>query len=201
MDKGLNTREWEKSFIKKSPAAKSLFDDLESVYPGLISLCFKATSDELKITTNTQPAVYSVDLAAAAAVVEEGILPCCVAGFSLGELAAVTFSGMLTPQQGLLLVQKRAALMAAAAEKNPGAMLAVLRMENEQVEEFCKNHQLYPVNYNCPGQLVVAGSEAGIEYLQEKVKSAGGRSIKLAVSGGFSFAFHGRSCKGFCRRT
>lgn len=182
---------------QKSSAAKDLFDDMEAMYSGLMYLCFNATSDELKLTTNTQPAVYAVDLAAAAAVTEAGIFPYCAAGFSLGELAAVTFSRMLTAKQGLLLVQRRAALMAAAAEKNPGAMLAVLRMENEKIEELCSNRKLYPVNYNCPGQLVVAGSESDIEYLQGAVKNAGGRSIKLAVSGGFHSPFMDEAAQGF----
>lgn len=182
---------------QKSSAAKDLLDDMETIHPGLIHLCFKATNDELKLTSNTQPAVYAVDLAAAAAITQEGITPCCVAGFSLGELAAVAFSGILTTRQALVLVQKRAALMTAAAEKNPGAMLAVLRMENQEVENLCSNRKLYPVNYNCPGQLVVAGSETDIDYLQENVKRAGGRSIRLAVSGGFHSPFMDEAAQGF----
>ena len=182
---------------KNSSAAKDILDSLDEIRPGLIDLCFHATHEELKLTINTQPAVYAIDLAAAAAITQEGISPCCVAGFSLGELAAVAFSKTFTAQQGLLLVQKRAALMATAAEKNPGAMLAVLRMENEKVEELCSGHELYPVNYNCPRQLVVAGSESEIEYLQGKIKHVGGRSIKLAVSGGFHSPFMDEAAQGF----
>ena len=182
---------------QKNPAAKKLFDSLQEIHPGLTSLCFSSTAEDLKRTVNTQPAVYATDLAAGAAVMQEGISPACVAGFSLGELAALAFSEMLTPQQGMALVQKRATLMAEAAEKNPGAMLAVLRMENETVEELCLGRSLYPVNYNCPGQLVVAGSEGDIEYLQGRVKEAGGRSIRLAVSGGFHSPFMDEAAQSF----
>jgi len=182
---------------EKNTLSKELFDSLEELHPGLIDLCFHGEGDELKNTRNTQPAVYAVDLAAAAAITQEGIIPWCVAGFSLGELAAVAFSRIFTPQAGLLLVEKRAAFMAAAAEKKPGSMLAVLRMKDEEVEELCRGEELYPVNYNCPGQLVVAGSENSIDDLQKRVKEAGGRSIKLAVSGGFHSPFMDEAAREF----
>lgn len=186
-----------KDLYTHSVAAKDLLDSLEALRPGLIDMCFSGTTEDLMRTINTQPAIYAIDLAAAAALIQEGVFPCCVAGFSLGELAAIAFSKMYTAQEGFLLVQKRAMLMAAAAEKKPGAMLAVLRMENEQVEALCADSECYPVNYNCPGQLVVAGSESGIEKLQGKIKNAGGRSIKLAVSGGFHSPFMDEAAEGF----
>jgi [acyl-carrier-protein] S-malonyltransferase len=190
-----------KELYDNSPAAKALLDQLEKNQPGLLKLCFQGTAEELKLTVNTQPAVYAVDLAAAAATVESGITPVAVAGFSLGELAAVTFSGIMSLADGFGLIQKRAGLMARAAEKNPGAMLAVLRMENEKVEELCSGKALYPVNYNCPGQLVVAGSESDIVYLEQKIKEAAGRSIRLAVSGGFHSPFMDEAAKGLAELT
>lgn len=185
-----------KDLYDHSSAAKALLDSLEEIQPGLLNLCFQGTPEELKATVNTQPAVYAVDMAAAAALSESGVKPSSVAGFSLGEVAAVTFAGVNTVIDGFRLIQKRAALMDEAAKKNPGAMLAVLRMDNEKVEELCKGMPLYPVNYNCPGQLVVAGSEPAIEYLEQKVKEAGGRSIKLAVSGGFHSPFMDDAARG-----
>lgn len=186
-----------KSLYENSPAAKELLDRFEVLRPGLLDLCFSGTKEDLALTMNTQPAVYAIDLAAAAAITEKGVIPYCTAGFSLGELAALAFSGVYTAQEGFLLVQKRAELMTEAAEKNPGSMLAVLKMESAKVEELCSENGCYPVNYNCPGQLVVAGSESGIEKLQNKIKETGGRSIKLAVSGGFHSPFMDEAAEGF----
>ncbi len=185
-----------KDLYENSPAAKALLDSLEEIQPGLLNLCFQGTAEELQSTINTQPAVYAVDMAAAAAVAEIGITPSAVAGFSLGELAALAFADVYTAVDGYKIIQKRAALMADAAKKNPGAMLAVLRMDNEKVESLCAGRALYPVNYNCPGQLVVAGSESDIDYLAQKIKEVGGRSIKLAVSGAFHSPFMDEASKG-----
>ncbi|MDD4445797.1 MAG: ACP S-malonyltransferase, partial [Eubacteriales bacterium] len=166
-----------KALYEYSPAARDVLDRLNEQRSDLLDLCFNGSAEDLSKTENTQPAVYAVDLAAAAAAKEAGMQPSAAAGFSLGELAALAFAGYYTPEEGFGLVQKRASFMADAAAKNPGAMLAVLRMENEAVEALCLGRTLYPVNYNCPGQLVVAGSPEDIQYLQEKIKEAKGRSI------------------------
>ncbi|MDD2296033.1 MAG: ACP S-malonyltransferase [Eubacteriales bacterium] len=178
-----------KALYEYSPAARDVLDRLNEQRSDLLDLCFNGSAEDLSKTENTQPAVYAVDLAAAAAAKEAGMQPSAAAGFSLGELAALAFAGYYTPEEGFGLVQKRASFMADAAAKKPGAMLAVLRMENEAVEALCLGRTLYPVNYNCPGQLVVAGSPEDIQYLQEKIKEAKGRSIPLPVSGGFHSPF------------
>lgn len=178
-----------KALYAYSPAARDILDRLNARRGDLLELCFDGTAEELSRTENTQPAVYAVDLAAAAAAGEAGMTPNAAAGFSLGELAALAYAGYYSAEAGFDLVCRRAALMAEAAAKNPGAMLAVLRMETETVEALCQGRTLYPVNYNCPGQLVVAGSPEDIEYLQEAVKEAKGRSILLPVSGGFHSPF------------
>lgn len=178
-----------KALYESSPAARDVLDRLNARRKDLLELCFQGTAEELSQTENTQPAVYAVDLAAAAAAWEAGMKPTAAAGFSLGELAALAFAGYYSPEAGFDLVCRRAALMAEAAAKNPGAMLAVLRMENEAVEALCRGRALYPVNYNCPGQLVVSGTPEDIVYLQEAVKEAKGRSILLPVSGGFHSPF------------
>ena len=178
-----------KALYEYSPAARDILDRLNERRTDLLELCFNGSTEELAKTENTQPAVYAVDLAAAAAAREAGMEASAAAGFSLGELAALAFAGYYTPEEGFDLVAKRASFMAAAAAKNPGAMLAVLRMENEAVEALCLERKLYPVNYNCPGQLVVAGSPEDIRYLQEKIREEKGRSILLPVSGGFHSPF------------
>ena len=137
-------------------------------------------------TENTQPCVYCVDLAAAEALKASGIVPDVAAGFSLGEVAALTFCGVLTPEDGFRLVCKRASFMDEAAERTNGGMAAVLKLSDERVEELCAAHPgTYPVNYNCPGQVSVAGEKTALEGLCKAVQEAGGRAVPLAVSGGF----------------
>lgn len=169
-----------------SPAAKEVFALADSLRPGTSAQCFSGTAEELAVTKNTQPCVYCVDLAAAKALEEAGIRPDFAAGFSLGEVAALTFGGVFTPEAGFDFVCRRAQAMQQAAEDNPGAMAAVLKLSNEKVEALCGEFsQVWPVNYNCPGQLVVAGDPEQLGAFQAKVKEAGGRAAPLAVSGGF----------------
>ena len=174
------------SLCHASPAARAVFDLADSLRPGTSSQCFTGTPEELSLTENTQPCVYAVDLAAARALTEAGVTPAAAAGFSLGEIAALTFAGAFTDEDGFRFVCARARAMQAAAEQNPGAMAAVLKLSNETVEALCAQFShLWPVNYNCPGQLVVAGLREELPPFCEKVKAAGGKAVPLAVSGGF----------------
>lgn len=174
------------SLCEVSPAAKQVFALADAARPGTSGQCFTGTAEELAITKNTQPCVYCVDLAAAKALEEAGVKPDFVAGFSLGEIAALAYAGAFTPESGFDFVCKRAEAMQQAAEENPGAMAAVLKLPNEKVEELCAQFEkVWPVNYNCPGQLVVAGDPAQLKEFEAKVKEAGGRAAPLAVSGGF----------------
>lgn len=178
------------SLCEVSPAARAVFDVADKLRPGTSQQCFTAPVEELSITENTQPCLYCVDLAAAEALEEAGVRPDCVAGFSLGEVAALSFAGVFSPEEGFDFVCKRGQAMQKAGEENPGAMAAVLKLTNEQVEELCQGfEQVWPVNYNCPGQLVCAGEAAQIDAFCEKVQQAGGRAKKLAVSGGFHSPF------------
>lgn len=178
------------SLAECSPAARGVFDLADSLRPGTSAQCFSGTAEELSITINTQPCLYCVDLAAAKALEERGVRPDFAAGFSLGEAAAVTFGGILSEQAGFDFVCKRAEAMDAAARRNPGSMAAVLKLPNETVEALCKEFtQVWPVNYNCPGQLVVAGEKEQLAAFGQKVKEAGGRAAPLAVSGGFHSPF------------
>ena len=176
-----------KSLYEHSAAAKNVFDTAESIRPGTKNQCFSGTLEKISITKNTQPCLFCVDLAAAEALREAGITPDMTAGFSLGEVAAVTFAGIFTTEEGFSLVTKRGEAMQAAAEQADSAMAAVLKLPNEKVEELCRMHQsVFPVNYNCPGQLVIAGEKAALAEAIENCKAAGARrALPLAVSGAF----------------
>ena len=169
-----------------SPAAKAVFDLADSIRPGTSQQCFEGTQEELTVTINTQPCLFACDLAAAKAAQERGIQPDCAAGFSLGEAAAVAFSGMLTEAEAFSMVCKRAELMNEAAQKNPGAMAAVMKLSPQQVETLCGPiENAWPVNYNSPKQTVVAASADTIDQVVEAASAQRGRAVKLAVSGAF----------------
>ena len=127
-----------------------------------------------------------MSLAAAAALAEKGVCPAAAAGFSLGEVTALTFAGAFSAEEGFSLVTKRGALMQKDAAENPGKMAAVLRLAKEDVERLCAEyHGVWPVNYNSPGQIAVAGRAEVLNEFAAAVKSAGGRATILAVSGAF----------------
>ena len=168
-----------KSLYEHSAAAKNVFDTAESIRPGTKNQCFSGTLEKISITKNTQPCLFCVDLAAAEALREAGITPDMTAGFSLGEVAAVTFAGIFTTEEGFSLVTKRGEAMQAAAEQADSAMAAVLKLPNEKVEELCRMHQsVFPVNYNCPGQLVVAGLKTTLPDFLSDVAANGGRTAE-----------------------
>lgn len=186
-----------KTLYDNSPAAKAVFDMAETVRPGTLKQCFEGTKEELSITINTQPCVFACDLAAAAAVAEIGITPSAIAGFSLGEIAALAFADMLSYEDAFKLVCKRAALMDAAAQKNKGAMAAVMKLTPEKVEEICTHFEkAWPVNYNSPAQTVVAASEEEIDALCAMAKEEKGKAVRLAVSGAFHSPFMAEASDG-----
>lgn len=173
--------------IEASPAAAEVFAIADEVRPGTSEQCRSASKEELSQTENTQPCVFVHDLAAATALRERGVVPAACAGFSLGEVAALTFAGAFDTRAGFEFVCKRAALMAAAAERHPGGMRAVIKLDAVQVEGLAKQagEDCWPVNYNSPQQTVVAGASEALQTLDALVKEAGGRAMKVAVSGAF----------------
>ena len=180
-----------------SPAAKKVFDMADQIRPNTSKQCFEADITELSQTVNTQPCVFTADLAAACAVAEKGIVPDYVAGFSLGEISAIAFSQMMTYEDAFKLVCKRGELMNDAAQKNKGAMLAVMKLTPEQVEEIrAQFDKTYPVNYNSPAQTVVATTEENADAVIEAVSNAKGRAKKLAVSGAFHSPFMSEAADG-----
>lgn len=186
-----------KNLYDNVSAAKAVYDMADSIRPGTSKQCFEGTSEELCQTVNTQPCVFTADLAAARAVVEKGVKPDCVAGFSLGEISALAFSEMLSDEEAFKLVCRRGELMDKAAKENKGAMAAVMKISPQQVEEICsKFDKTYPVNYNSPAQTVVATTSENADDFCNAVKEVGGRAKLLAVSGAFHSPFMSSAAKG-----
>ena len=173
--------------IETSPAAAEVFAIADEVRPGTSEQCRSASKEELSQTENTQPCVFVHDLAAAAG-----------AGFSLGEVAALTFAGAFDTRAGFELVCERAALMAAAAERHPGGMRAVIKLDAAQVENLAAQagEDCWPVNYNSPQQTVVAGAPEALQELDALVKEAGGRAMKGAGSGAFHSPYMAEATEG-----
>lgn len=179
-----------RSLYEGDPQAKALFDQAEALRPQTLSQCFEGPKELLAQTENTQPCVYCVDLAAAAALSRAGLQVEGVAGFSLGELAALTYAQALDFPTAFELVCQRAQAMQAAAQEEKATMMAVLKLEASQVEAICQNFdRTYPVNYNSPGQTVVALAQDQTEAFAAQVKAQGGRALPLPVSGGFHSPF------------
>lgn len=179
-----------KDLYESVPAAKGVFDMGEGIRPYTLAMCFDGKQEELVKTINTQPCLFLTDLACARALQANGIKADCAAGFSLGEIAALSFSGVMTDEDAFRLVIKRGESMDACSSKHKGGMAAALKLPPEKVEELCSSFkQVYPVNYNCPGQVSCAGAEEEIDDFCAAVTAAGGRAVKLAVSGAFHTPF------------
>lgn len=180
-----------KSLYESFSSVKELYDNAEAIRPGTMAQSFDGSEEELKITENTQPCLYLVDLGAALALKEQGVMPEAVAGFSLGEVASLAFAGAYSHEDGFRIVSTRGKAMNKACEESEEtAMCAVLKLSDEKVCELCKVYdKLYPVNFNCPGQVSVSGLKDSVDSLMEKVKEEGGRAVPLAVSGAFHSPF------------
>ena len=187
-----------KALAEQNSAAMAVFQRCEALRPGTVAQCFSGTEAELKQTVNTQPCLFAMELAAFAALQDAGYTPAAVAGFSLGEVAACTAAGLFDLETGFQLVCERAKLMQQAAEQADTAMAAVVKLAPAQVEALCAAYsQVYPVNYNCPGQISVAGLADQMSAFSQDVKAAGGRASPLKVSGGFHSPFMASASMGF----
>lgn len=178
-----------KDLYETSPLAKEMFEQANQILGFRITdLMFNGTDEDLKQTKVTQPAIFlhSVILAK---TLGNDFNPDMVAGHSLGELSALVAAQALTFEDGLKLVYKRALAMQKACEQNPSTMAAVLGLPDNKVEEICASitdEVVVPANYNCPGQIVISGSNAGIDKACEQLKEAGAkRALKLSVGGAF----------------
>ncbi len=168
------------------PAAAAVFEQAnEAVGFDLRQICFEGSLEELSRTEITQPALVAASLAALAAVDDAGVLQAdVVVGHSVGEYAALAAAGAAPAADLLRLVHERGRVSAGAAAG--GGMAAVLKLTDEQVEQLCaERDDVWPANYNCPGQVVVSGREDGIDAIAEGAGAVGGKVIRLKVSGAF----------------
>ncbi|WP_026260622.1 ACP S-malonyltransferase [Spirosoma luteum] len=182
---------------QQSGAARQLFEQANQILGySLTSIMFEGTDDELKQTIYTQPAVFLHGVVLALTTdsfASDRFDVSMVAGHSLGELSALTAAGVLSFEDGLSLASVRATAMQRACELVPSTMAAVLGLADSVIEEVCAGiteEIVVPANYNCPGQVVISGSAAGIQLAEERLKAAGAkRVVPLAVSGAFHSPF------------
>lgn len=177
-----------KDIYDQSEQARSLFEQANAILGFKITdIMFNGTDEELKQTNVTQPAIFlhSVILAK---VLGDDFDPKMVAGHSLGEFSALVSAGALSFEDGLRLVAARANAMQKACDIQPSTMAAVLGLDDFTVEDICRqvSDVVVPANYNCPGQLVISGTIAGVDLACEKLTAAGARRVlKLNVNGAF----------------
>ena len=153
----------------------------------LVHLCFDAPEVELVETDVQQPALVTTSLAVLAAIRKRGIKPDFVVGHSVGEFAALAAASMVKLEEAIALVRERGLAMADAAKRNPGSMAAILGLDDEAVERICRRiANVWPANYNCPGQVVVSGEDPAVDEACEVAEEMGARrAVKLRVSGAF----------------
>ena len=177
-----------KDLYESSPLAKSLFEEANAIlgFP-ITEVMFAGDEEALKQTRVTQPAIF-LHSVIQRQVLGDAFKPDMVAGHSLGEFSALVSSGVLTFEQGLRLVAKRAEAMQKACELQRGTMAAILGLDDTVVEQACKDTEgvVTPANYNCPGQLVISGAYEAVEQACETLKAAGAkRALILPVGGAF----------------
>ncbi|MDX9829173.1 MAG: ACP S-malonyltransferase [Anaerolineae bacterium] len=174
------------------PEARHLYQQADDILGFALSeLCFQGPRELLDETANTQPALFVTSLALVEALKAEGKLPAAamVAGHSLGELTALVAGGAMGFEEGLRLVRERGRLMKLAGERSPGGMAAVLKMDDADVEQACKeaaaetSRPVQIANYNSPGQVVISGDAQALDRAIELLRQRGGkRIVPLAVS-------------------
>ena len=181
-----------KEFYDTFPVAKEVFQAAdEALGFSITDLCFKGPEDELRKTYNTQPAILTMSMACYAVLAEQGLKPDIVAGHSLGEYCALVASRSLTFADAVRLVRKRGQYMQEAVPLGQGGMAAIIGLDRKIVETLCQEVEsqgdvVQAVNYNCPGQIVIAGSSSGVAKAVESLKAAGAkRAILLSVSAPF----------------
>jgi [acyl-carrier-protein] S-malonyltransferase len=180
-----------KTHYEGNAFARRFFEDGNDILGFRISdIMFEGSDEDLKQTNVTQPAIFLHSVISYRMI--EGATPHMVAGHSLGEFTALVVNGTLTFEEALKLVSIRASAMQKACEINPSTMAAVLGLSDQIAEKICAEimeetgEVVVPANYNCPGQLVISGSNTGIDIACERLKAAGAkRALKLPVGGAF----------------
>lgn len=180
-----------KELFENCKASRETFEEADDALGFKISkLCFEGSKEELDKTENTQPAILATSIAALKALEENGIKADLAAGLSLGEYAALVYSGIFKFSDAVKLVKKRGKFMQEAVPMGEGAMAAVIGLDGDKVKEVCKKASEFgiiePSNFNCPGQIAVAGEVLAVEKAIDIAKEAGARKVvMLQVSGPF----------------
>jgi len=180
------------------PEAMQVFDAAnEAAGMDVKELCFHRPVEDLVDTEVQQPALVTTSLALDAALRARGIRPDVVVGHSVGEFSALGAADTLSVHDAVALVRERGIAMADAARRHPGSMAAILGLADEAVEALCtKIHNVWPANYNCPGQLVISGETPSVdEAIDEATAQGARRAIKLRVSGAFHSPLVGRAAE------
>ncbi|MCI7767525.1 MAG: ACP S-malonyltransferase [Oscillospiraceae bacterium] len=176
------------SLVERYPELKEIFDEASDILGfDLFDKCANAPEEELARTVVSQPAIMAVSLCAAKALELNGITASAAAGHSLGEYAAMVYSGMVSRADGFRLIKARSEAMQKAAEANKGAMYAIIGKSVEEIEKVCEETDGYvlPVNYNSLAQTVIAGEEAAAAAAAETLSAMGARAVKLNVASAF----------------
>ncbi len=179
-----------KDLFENSAAARLVFEEAsDGAGLDVARLCFESDKETLSRTENSQIAIFTHSMAALAALRENGVTFRAAAGFSLGEYTALAAAGVITLADGVKIVSMRGKLMQQAADSIDGGMAAILGLDDAAIEDACAKVTsgiVRPVNYNCPGQLVIAGEKAALNDAIASCKAAGARrALPLAVSGAF----------------
>jgi [acyl-carrier-protein] S-malonyltransferase len=177
-----------RAFAEAVPESSTVYREAsEATGLDLEQLCFEGPIERLTETEVQQPALVATSIACLRAVEAIGLRPDVVVGHSVGEYSALAACGALSDRDAVELVRERGLATAAAAAERPGAMTAIIGLDDAVVEELCSGiEDVWPANYNCPGQIVVSGSEPAVEELLERATEAGARrTIRLRVAGGF----------------
>lgn len=176
-----------RSLYESHPQAKAMFEQANDILGfDITKLMFAGTDEDLKQTKVTQPAIFLHSVILAKTLTD--FAPDMAAGHSLGEFSALVAAGAMSFEDGLKLVSQRAQAMQKACEKQPSTMAAILGLPDEKVEEICAgiSEVVVAANYNCPQQLVISGSIAGVDAACAKLTEAGAkRALKLNVGGAF----------------
>lgn len=170
------------------PEAQAVYDEAaDAVGFDIARICFEGPIEELTRTEIQQPALVTTSLACLRAVETRGISADVVVGHSVGEYSALGAAGALSDRDAIALVRERGEATVAAAKEHPGAMAAVIGLEDSVVEELCGSiGNVWPANYNCPGQLVVSGEPAAVDRLLEEATARGARkTVTLRIGGAF----------------
>jgi [acyl-carrier-protein] S-malonyltransferase len=177
-----------RDIAEAEPEAMAVFDaGSKASGLDLRRICFAGSHEELMETDVQQPALVTTCLAINAALRSRGVKPDFVVGHSVGEFSALGAAGSIGLSDAIALVRERGLAMAAAARERPGSMAAILGLADEVVETLCKKiHNVWPANYNCPGQLVISGETPAVDECCSEAQHEGARrAVRLRVSGAF----------------